>query len=148
MIDWTPIAASIATGTAVLVGTGLGTWLNAKNTRAQTRHTERLETAGALVAKIRGTIHSLEYAIDHPDDEGARTNTQHHLGQSSDLLGPVMLLFDDTTIRHAEITSSSLSSAIDALEDRGMAEAMKHLKAARAAQREFIARARGAIEDD
>jgi hypothetical protein len=145
--NWTPIATSFATGAAALGGIGLGSWLNANNTRKQTRHKERLETAGAFVAKISGTIHSLEYAIDHPDDEKARDNTQHFLGQSSDLLGPVQLLFDGRIQDLAESTTSNIATAVDAVKNRDTTLAQTHLQKARDAQRGLIARASKVLDD-
>jgi len=147
VIDWTPIATSIAAGAAALGGIGLGSWLNANNARKQGRRKERLETAGAFVAKIAGTIHSLEYAIGNPDDDEARKNTQYFLGESSDLLGPVQLLFNDGIQDLAETTRSSIANAVEAVKNRDIPLAQAHLQEAQEAQRTFIAGARTALDD-
>lgn len=117
VVSWQTVVISL--GAAFLTGTAavLVAVLNIRAQRRQQLQTRRVEAASDFSKRFTGATDALRYALEHSDDEGARHNASHLVGEVTPLLGPLSLLFGDgsTVAREGTAALRKLEAARDAL---------------------------------
>lgn len=127
MVSWQTVVISL--GAAFLTGTAavLVAALNIRAQRRQQLQIRRVEAASDFSKRFTGASDAVRYALEHPEDAGARHNASHLVGEVTPLLGPLSLLFGDGSAVEREATAAlrELETARDALNagDHGRAEA-------------------------